>query len=193
MKSLAVIVFGLLSAFSCFGQKPLTPEAQKVKDAYEWMLKQPNFPENHIHFIESFPENKDDYITTFTPHTFDQLYFNYDAYIAKYRELGKMYPRQVMAKSIAIGKQLHTATGPASIMQETIMDIANTDPKTFAREANKLKKKDKTSLVYFLADVPDHDNYTQYNDLVKALENSGEAELAEMLIAARDERMKQAQ
>lgn len=191
MKRIAAIMLTLLPAFISFAQKPLTPEAQKVKDAYDWLLKQPNLPENQLHFIESFPDTKDYYIEVFTPHTFDQLYFNYEAYVSKYRELSKMYPKQVMIKSITISKQLHTSKGPAAIMQETIMETANISPKAFAVVVNKLKKKEQISLVQFLADVPDHNNYPQYQTLIKKLEDNGDTKIADLMIEARDQRMKQ--
>lgn len=191
MKSVALILTCLLLPFFSPAQKPLAPEAQKVKDAYEWMMKQPNLPENHIYFIESFPEDKDAYIEVFTPHTFDQLYFDYQTYLSKYRELGRMYPKLVLAKSIAIGKQLHSVKGPAGIMQQTIMELAGINPQAFATEAGKLKKKEQRSLALFLADVANHNDYTQYQELIKEMERLNQPKIADLLIEVRDERMRQ--
>jgi hypothetical protein len=193
MKLVSYIVLLILVPALSIAQKPLTPEAGRVKAAYEWLLKQPNFPENHIHFIESFPNNKDHYIEVFTPHTFDQLYFDYEAYLAKYRELGRMYPKQVLAKSMVIGKKLSTAGGPAGIMQQTIMEVANINPAAFAAEVKKLKKNEQLALIGFLADVPDHNNYPQYHTLIKELEKLQETKIADIMIAARDTRVKQSQ
>lgn len=187
-----LLLLALLPLFAA-AQKPLTPEAEKIKGAYEWLMKQQNLPENQIHFIESFPDSKDHYIEVFTPHTFDQLYFNYEAYLAKYRELGRMYPKQVLAKSITIGKKLSTSDGPAGIMQEMIMEFANINPAAFAGEVKKLKKNEQQSLITFLADVPDHNKYAGYQRLLTELEKLQETKLADIMIAARDLKIKQTQ
>lgn len=191
---LSIIFILLLSAVYGYAQpQPLSPEAEKIKKAYEWLLKQPNLPENQLHYLEVFPATKDEYIKIFDPHSLDELYFNATAYLAKYRELARAYPKQVLPRSMAIGKQLVYAQDPAETMQQSIVEMANLDPKAFAAEMHKLKKKEQLSLITFLADVPDPNNYTSYRKLIRKLEKIEETKIADMLIAERDARMQQTQ
>ena len=193
MKHVSYLVVFILLPTVLFAQKPLTPEATKVRDAYEWLLKQSNLPENQLLFIRSFPDNKDAFIETFTPHTFDQLYFQRDVYLAKYHEFGKMYPKQVLAKSIEIGRKLHVADGPAAEIQKSIMEIANSHPAALVAEMKGLGKKERLALVTFIADVKDHNSYPQYQQLIDKLVKIEATNIADMLIEARDVRMRQAQ
>lgn len=193
MKPVSYIVLLILVPVLGVAQKPLTPEAGKVRDAYEWLLKQSNLPENQLLFIRSFPDNKNAFIETFTPHTFDQLYFQRDLYLAKYHEFGRMYPKQVLAKSVEIGKKLHVADGPAAEIQKSIMDIANSRPEVFVTEMKGLNKKERLALVTFMADINDHNSYPQYQELIDKLLKIEANNIADMLIEARDVRMRQAQ
>jgi hypothetical protein len=193
MKHVSYLVLFILLPTVLFAQKPLTPEATKVRDAYEWLLKQSNLPENQLLFIRSFPDNKDAFIETFTPHTFDQLYFKRDLYLAKYHEFGRMYPKQVLTKSVGIGKKLHVADGPAAEMQKSIIEIANSRPEVFVTEMKGLNKKERIALVTFMADIKDHNNFPQYQQLIDKLVKIEANNIADMLIEARDVRMRQAQ
>jgi hypothetical protein len=181
MKRAIYIALLSLLPFAGNAQKPLTLEAEKVKAAYDWLMKQPDFPENHMAFIRAFPDNKDHYIEVFTPHTFDQLYFQYDAYLAKYRELGRMYPKQVMPKCVAICKKLSMSDGPAGIMQETMMEVAGINPDAFAVELKKLRKNEQASVLAFLAGSPYE---SQYQSLIKALEALNETKVANAMKTA---------
>ncbi|WP_276132112.1 hypothetical protein [Polluticoccus soli] len=181
MKRAVYIALLSLLPFAGVAQRPLTPEAEKVKAAYDWLMKQPDFPENHMAFIKAFPDNKDHYIDVFTPHQFDQLYFQYDAYLAKYRELGRMYPKQVMPKCVSICKKLSLSDGPAGIMQETMMEVAGLNPEAFALELKKLKKNEQASVIAFLAGSPYN---SQYQELIKSLEQLNETKIAQAMTNA---------
>jgi hypothetical protein len=193
MHRITILCFLLLSVCCHAQQQKLSPEAEKIKKAYEWLMKQPNLPENQLYYLEVFPATKDEYIKIFAPHTLDELYFNAPAYLSKFRELANMYPKQVLPKGIAIGKDLVYAQDPAETMQRTIMEMANHDTRTFAAAVHKLKRKEQTGLIRFLADVPDHNNYPEYQKLINRLEKADETKIADMLVAERDARMKLSQ
>src|SRR5437762_9977918 len=76
--------------------KPLSRDAQKIKNAYEALLKDINAPLNKIQFIEAFPGSKEKFVNVFYPYEKDELYAVRKEYVNIYTGIGNSFPKKVL-------------------------------------------------------------------------------------------------
>ncbi|HEY9177876.1 MAG TPA: hypothetical protein VIN07_09310 [Flavipsychrobacter sp.] len=149
MMKLLAAVFWILPA--CLHAQQLSPQALRLKKAYEALQQQPHAPILQIQFIQAFPGNKVDFIDVFDAHTQDQLAGKSIDYIKKFRKLGYDYMDSVLPKAIAIGKELPTwSEGAVDELQKTIYYLTNRNPQLFVETVRKLNKEEHESLAVFL-------------------------------------------
>lgn len=133
-----------------FGQH-LSPQAEKLKAAYEALQQQPHAPILQIRYIQAFPGNKVDFIDIFNAHTQDQLTAMGADYVKKFRKLGYDYMDSVLPKAITIGKELPTwSEGAVDELQKTVYYLTNKNPQLFVNIVRGLKKEEQESLATFL-------------------------------------------
>lgn len=149
MKKLLAVILLMLPV--CLLAQQLSPQALKLKVAYEKLQQQPHAPILQIQFIQAFPENKVDFIDIFNAHTQDQLAAKGVDYVKKFRKLGYDYMDSVLPKAIAIGKDLPTwSEGAVDELQKTIYYLTNKNPQLFVEAVRKLNKGEQESLAAFL-------------------------------------------
>ena len=135
----------------CVYAQQMSPQALKLKIAYEKLQQQPHAPILQIQFIQAFPGNKVDFIDIFNSHTRDQLTTDGVDYVKKFRKLGYDFMDSVLPKAIAIGKDLPTwSEGAVDELQKTIYYLTNKNPQLFVETVRKLNKDEQESLAVFL-------------------------------------------
>lgn len=141
----------LLMLYVCAHAQQMSPQALKLKVAYEKLQLQPKAPILQIQFIQAFPGNKVDFIDVFNSHKQDQLAANGVDYVKKFRKLGYDFMDSVLPKAIAIGKDLPTwSEGTVDELQKTIYYLTNKNPQLFVETVRKLNKDEQASLAVFL-------------------------------------------
>jgi len=176
MKKLLIIALLLIQSFA-YGQ-PLSPQAKKVKHAYDELLKLPHAPVLQIKYIQVFPGNKVDFMDVFNAHTQDQLAGKSVDYVKKFRKLGYDYIDSVLPKSIQIGKEMPTwSEGAVDELQKTIYYLTNKNPMLFVNTVKELTKEEQALLASFLISGEGGVKNVNYDTLLDILDKAGEKKL----------------
>ncbi|MCB0700712.1 MAG: hypothetical protein KDC11_12710 [Chitinophagaceae bacterium] len=172
---LAIIM--LVMPVSLSAQK-LSREAEKVKFAYDELMKTPLAPVMQIRYLQAFPDNADDFINVFNPHTHDQLQEVAVDYVKRFRELGYDFEDSVLPKSIAIGKQLTTwSPGAVDELQKTIYFVTDKHRQKFLDIVKEMKNEEIQSMARFLYSGKKGENKNYYV-LIEIIERAGEKRIA---------------
>lgn len=170
--------------------EPLLPDAEKIKYAYEQLIKAPLSPVVQTQYIAAYPATKKSFMDVFNSSPMDQLYNVRHIYLDTLKSLGRIYPKELLSKLIVLGKDLKADGDISSELQQAIMVLANKEPSHFALRVKELKKKEQAGFIAFIADHYNHNSYTEYRQLIEQMQQSGNGELADKLIAAKTERQK---
>lgn len=187
MRSAVLFVCTILMALTVVAGE-LLPETQKVKVAYEAIVRDGSLPENQVFFLKSFPNTKDTFIRVFIPNEYDQLYTESRAYVEAFGRYGEMYPQYALPKAISLSKGLLWASGAVADLHEITLRLANANTDLFITELKKLKKKEVTSVIYFLANAPNAGPDLQI--LVNKLKAGNGMQLADQFTKTMDEQKK---
>lgn len=162
----------------CMYAQKLSPEAAAVKYAYDELMKTPLAPVMQIRYLRAFPDNADDFINVFNPHTRDQLHEVAIDYVKKFRELGYDFEDTVLPKSIAIGKDLTTwSPGAVDELQKTIYFVTDKHRQKFIDIVKEMKNHEIESLASFLYAGSKGEN-KNYFTLIAIIERADERRIA---------------
>lgn len=177
MKYVYTLLLSFL-AITSFAEE-LTPNTEKIKEAYRIYLTNTNAAQNQVNFINNYPGTKEAFLEVFLPASREQLYDDRAIYMETLVALSKVYPREVMVKSIGIGKGMVGAGDITGQLQHMSLDLSVAYTAEFASEVSKWKKADQQALMNFLTDIDDRDESIQV--LANNLRALGENKLASML------------
>jgi hypothetical protein len=71
------------------------------------------------------------------------------------------------------------------------VELGNKYTTIFVQKLNSLKPVEQSNLIKFLADVENHDAYPEYKQLIKAINDAGQKDLADQFTEAMHKREKQ--
>lgn len=193
----ALTIFGLLlcslasqAQVHSIMPDPLLPDAERIKYAYEQLVKAPLSPVVQTQYITSYPATKKSFMDVFNSAQMDQLYNVRHIYLDTLKSLGKIYPKELLSKLIVLGKDLKADGDISSELQKALMILANAEPAHFAAQAKQLKKKELDSFIRFLADNNNYSTYPEYELLIGKLQPEGNNDLVDKLINSKKERQK---
>jgi hypothetical protein len=185
-------LLSILVPFLLYGQsEELSRDARKIKDAHDELMKDARAPINKMRYIAAFPATKEKYTDIFYPYEKDELFEVRKEYMEHFISIGKVYPKEVLEKSIGIAKKMNGSDDVISMFQQNTTMLAGRESVFFAKEVKKLKKAEQASLIKFLADVEHHATYPEYQSLIDSLTADGEKALAEMLVLVREAKKKE--
>ncbi|QIL76141.1 hypothetical protein [Hymenobacter sp. HDW8] len=182
--------------FSLFGwQIPadnrLSEEARQVQAAYKRFKKEPASLQVQQRFVVAFPASQAAFIRVFHPADFGQLYASSDKYIQTLQQVGSNYPKEVLHKCLIISKDLVWDADATGFLQHATARMGAAHPRIFMQEARQLSLVEQTKLFRFLADVENHNQYPEYQLLMKQLSEIGATDLTQMMRQAKEQRVKQ--
>jgi hypothetical protein len=188
--------FCLLFAFLLLGgaaaaSPPLSDEAQRVQSAYARLKANPKSASAKLAYLRAFPTTKAAFIRVFNSADGGQLSATSHEHVATLKSVAHTYPQPVLALCFSIGKNLAWEADAVSSLQHASVEIGGLHPRTFAAEARKLKPTERVALFGFLADVENHQKYSEFHDLIKRLNESGDSDLGSGLEQAKQRRMRQ--
>lgn len=158
-----------------------------MQHAYEELSKVPHAAILQIKYIQTFPDNKVDFIDIFNAHTGYELSEKGVDYVKRFRKLGYDYPDSVLPKSIQIGKDLATwSLGPVNELQKTIYYITGKNPQLFVDIVRELKKEEQVSLANFLY-AGENGKNINYDNLIQIFEKTGDRKLLKIFTQANEE------
>lgn len=177
MQHLTLILLLALVTNRGYCQK-LSPQAEKVRMAYEAVMKQPHAPILQIRYIQAFPSTQLEFIDIFNAHNADELSATGADYVKKFRKLGYDYPDSVLPKAISIGKNMPTwSAGAVDELQKTIYYLTEKDPQLFVNTVRELKKEEQTTLAQFLIMGPYNARNKNYDVLLDIFDKTGDKKL----------------
>lgn len=181
----------LLLAGNMVASPPLSPEAQRVQNAYARLQANPTAAPAKLAYLKAFPDSKAAFLRVFSPVDGGQLYGTSHEQVTALKSIATTYPQAVLALCFGIGKNLTWDADAVGDLQYTTVEVGGRHPRAFAAEARKLKPAERQALFRFLADAENHRQYPQYQALITRLTESGAADLAAALEQARQRRMKE--
>lgn len=174
-----MMVLVLMPAIT-YGQlayRELSPEAKRIRYAYDELVKVPHSSVTQLTFIQVFPATRDAFINILNPDTQDELTDIGADVVKHFREVGKDWPDSVLRKSILIAKDLNVwSKGPAGELQKTIYLLTSEHPFIFINAVNELKSNEQAALGGFLSSGKDGTN-KNFDALVDLLERAGEKKM----------------
>ncbi len=187
MKYVYSLLLSLL-AFTAVAE-PLTANSEKIKEAYRLYQNNPAYAEPQMNFIRSFPATKEAFLEVFLPANREQLYDNRQDYMDVLVKLSKVYPQDVLARIMGVGKEMLGAGDVTGQLQNLTIDLAVTYTAEFSRVLSSWKKKnDQLSLMVFLTDTDEREESLKV--LADNLRALGENKQAMMLENMHDEAKK---
>lgn len=177
MKKSTLILALFLIIFTASAQK-LSIRSKEIKAAFERLNNHPDSKKDQLYYLDTFPDNQQDFIAVFNPSDYGQLYDGHD-YINAFLKLDQYYPARVISKAINIGKGLTWDADAINYLQSGIVDLCNRHIKIFIRKLKSLSPKEQSHFITFLADVENYSAYPAYKQLIKALTAVGEKDLAD--------------
>jgi hypothetical protein len=188
MRLLLTCTFSILCS-TIFSQK-LIPEAQSVKIAFEKLGLNESDKNSKLRYIASFPSNAKTFIRVFNPKNFDQLYSNSYKYIEAFEHCATDFPTEVINKCIDIGKELVWDADAVGDLQQLSVSLAAKYPNVFIKKYNTLSSNEQDKLILFYADVENHDDYKNYQNLIDRMKKNGDYAVSRKLEVARVQRIK---
>ncbi len=169
----------------------LSTESKQIQTAWNELKNDATSKQKQVHYIEAFPKNASQFKAVFDPDNFKELYKDSYQYIETFLSLSKVYPIDVINKSLDIGKELIWEADAAGQIQNGIVELGNEHTRLFANKVKSLTLNQRKHLITFLADVENHKAYTIYQQLIVSLKRINEAELSSQFVKARAVRVKQ--
>lgn len=190
MKKLFISLVLIVLTHAVFAQQ-LSSKSKEIIAAYNQLKKHPDSKTYQLDYIKVFPSNSTDFLKTFDPEDFSQLYSNSYQYIDALVKLTKNYPSAIICKSINIGKNLVWEADATGQIQHELVAMGNSFTPIFIKAIKSLTPKEQAGLITFLADVENHQAYPEYKRLFKSIVHAGDKGLANQFIDAMHKREKQ--
>lgn len=181
MKQL-LCIFSLLLSTQLFAQD-LSPEAMKIKKAYDELIKDPSFAEAQMQYIIDFPADKETFIRVFNSPHIDQLYPQRFAYLDTFTHLAAKYPEAALLKCISLSKEMLGAGDVLGEIQKLLITLAPRYPETFAAQLRKMFKPDAKLIAYFMGDTNDPQLKACNKQLIKGLRQLDQNRQIDIFIA----------
>ncbi len=175
MRILGTFILLLLAV--CVWARGLSEDSKKAVAGYNAIRHDASLPENQLYFIRCFPGDKDAFIKTFGPDTYDQLYPHYPEYLEAYKKFGVMYPAQSLPKAMNIAKGLVWSGGPVAELQNILLMLADNNPGLFVSELDSFNTKGQNAIILFMADMPGPSINPIFLSLLDKLGQSNHAKL----------------
>jgi hypothetical protein len=175
------ILFLWLLPLASIAQRPLTPDAEKVKKQFGYLRFEERAALSHVDYITAFPKDKTTFLDVFYPWQLDQLYEDRHKYVDALKKIGEQYPRRVLERSIGICKDLRGNEDVVGEMQDIVIGLGNNHTFEFISETRKLNKEELRLFSHFLADARDRDGVLS---LVVKLKKKKESKMADAIVNA---------
>lgn len=170
--------------------KPLSPQAQLLKEALQALQANPNDTRVQKQYLERFPKDFESFMRLFAPKDFSELYDGAE-YIFALRTLIPSHPLVVGEILVGLGKDAHWEADAPNYLQMVTAQFAVSETSTFAKILRRCSAEDVSTLIRFLADKENHAAYEEYPLIAKNLRQLGDEDLAKLFEQAKAERMKQ--
>ena len=168
----------------------LSVDANRVKQAWEKLSQSPNSKEAQLIYVNTFPDSKKLFMEIFQPDDFKQLYPDSHKYVDSFAGSAKYYPREVIGKSVNIGKDLVWEADATGELQYAIVELGSKYPMLFSNKVKTLSATEIDRLVKFLSDIENFQAFPEYQRLIDSLNKTGSTSLANKFIKARELRKK---
>jgi len=178
------LLFFLLFCRFTFSQT-LSPEALKVKTAFENLSADDNSKRVQRIYIAAFPSNTKTFLNVFHPEKFDQLYTGSFKYLEAFEKCSTNFPKKVLNKCIDIGKNLVWDADAVGQLQHISVRLSVKFLSIFVNKYKSLTNEEQEKLITFYADVENFDHYSEFQELIDKLNNIGETDIANKLISGR--------
>ncbi|MBS1524029.1 MAG: hypothetical protein JST19_00180 [Bacteroidetes bacterium] len=188
-KPLQIILVLIATANLALPQQ-LSTKSKQVKSAYIQLKEHPDSKTYQLNYINIFPKDTTQFLSVFNPPGYGQLSDGFD-YIEGFFRLAKYHPVAVISKAVDIGKDLKWDADAVNYLQHGIVELGNKFTRLFIQKVNSLSPKEQSNLITFLADVENHAAYPEYKQLIKAINDHGQKDLADQFTDAMQKREKQ--
>jgi len=188
---LFLIILSITSHKTAYNQeKQLSIDAKIIKDAYDMLIREPNCKKNQIDYINKFPDNWNKFIKIFHPEDFNELYDKSHYYIWMLDTLSNEYPNEIGTLLIKLSRKAKWDADAPGYIQHTLANFGASKTKLFMKILLKEKQENLNNIITFLADVENHNAYTEYQQIIENVLKLGNKELGNKFITAKQKRQK---
>ena len=186
--TVALFVLATLPPIAYAQEKPLSREARELSDALTEMKSHPGDAAAEERYLKAFPRTYKDFLRLFgCP---GELCDGHD-FILRLPALAQRHEREVGNLLVELSKDAEKEADAPTYLQQAPAIYASHYTKTFATLVNQLTRKQRMSLVDFLADVENHSAYKDYQETIDHLKSIGQNRLANEFEVARKKRSQQ--
>jgi len=186
--TVALFVLATLPPIAYAQEKPLSPEARRLSDALTELKAHPDDSTAQERYLETFPRTYKDFLNLFGYH--HELYDGHE-FIDLLPLLADRHETEVGSLLVQLSKDAEKEADAPTYLQQATAIYASHYTKTFATLVNQLTRKQRMSLVDFLADVENHSAYKDYQETIDHLKSLGQNRLANEFEVARKKRSQQ--
>ena len=184
------IIIGLLLQIVLCQTSQLNSASQKVIESYEQLKLNPNDNNTQLNYIKSFPQNWTAFLNVFQPHDLKQLYPKYFEYIGVLDSIQVNYPKEVGTLLIKLAINAKWDADATGDIQHILASFAASKTFIFSKLLSKRTASEKQNVIKYLADVENHDSYSEYQTIITTLKTIKQYQLAKRFEDSRQLRMK---
>ena len=167
-------------------QKPLSPEGQRLIDAFAELQTKPDDPTAQEQYLKVFPHDYKSFLALFDLDR--ELYDGYK-FIIVLPSLAKNHENEVGRVLTQLSKDAHKEADAPTYLQYATAVYADEHTKTFVGLLQQLPPGEHANLVTFLGDVENHRVYGQYQGIIDHMRGIGRDDLAREFEVAREKRL----
>jgi len=143
-------------------------------------------------YIKSFPKDFESFKLMFygTKNELGELYKTHSEHMNALWKLSKEYPGRILELWFSIALNGHGGSDAITILQIQILKFGIKNTVLFSNKLNKFSKDQRKSIIKFLADIEDHNQYYEYKALLSELKKQNKSCLFNLFNEAKIKRMK---
>lgn len=161
--------------------------ARALTGALEELRNRPDDTALQERYLKAFPQNYEDFLALFEP---DRELHDGREFIEILPSLAARNDADVGRLLINLSKEAHWSADAPSYLQHATATYGGQHTRTFAKLINRLPSKERSNLIFFLADVENHGGYPEYQAIISRLATLDESRLAGEFEVARRKRSK---
>jgi hypothetical protein len=145
---------------------------------------------NEQQYLNAFPSTFKKFKRTFYGKELDELYPTHEEHLELLERLYAKYPDKVKSIWFGVATDGSWDADAIGMLQDQLAKYGAEKTKEFAKDIQVMPLQKRKSIIRFLADVENHDAYSEYQTILKNLQSLGYSELYKDFILAKEQRMK---
>lgn len=140
-------------------------------------------------YLQAFPHTCSTFKKTFYGKDLDELYPTHEQHLAILQRLSAKYQNEAISIWLGVATNCVWEADALGILRHQLVGFGATDTKTFAAALLVKPTAQRRSIISFLADVENHEAYSEYKVIQKNLKQLGLVKLEKEFATAKKERM----